>query len=475
MEKKEPIDTNELLRKFLAGELTFKEEQVLRAAAADDPFLAEAMEGIDASGEMNHVENLASIRKSLQPKAKEKTRMIPLRWIGSAAAVGLLLVLSTWLWNRGTGDDGSFSKKEEKIEQAEKPSSDKEEQIRTEYYALDSTGEMAVFDSSIPEIENEVVEEKAEINLPSAGKQKSVQFSSTPSESTQPIFEEVQETPPAVVAPPRAFKKSKPIDTNKNENVEKPDIQVENESPEFVAEAESKKVEEISKDEKQMSNDDAAVAYTTESGLLVEEDFNTHDSNYVYKGSVFDNYGEPLIGANVVVPGTKVGAVTDFQGNFVISTPFKLPIMEANYIGYESSAFRPIESKNELAIYMAESSVSLDEVVISNSKSKSRKSGRTTSMVSTEPTSIYKPAGGYNKFRKYIKKNQKGQNAWLKKNPTVVLEFLIPEDGRPTEIEITESGGPSADLEAIRLLQEGPKWNSRNKGVETRAMVRIEF
>ena len=36
-------------------------------------------------------------------------------------------------------------------------------------------------------------------------------------------------------------------------------------------------------------------------------------------GTVVDNYGEPVLGANVIVAGTTNGAVTDFDGNFSLT------------------------------------------------------------------------------------------------------------------------------------------------------------
>ena len=38
-------------------------------------------------------------------------------------------------------------------------------------------------------------------------------------------------------------------------------------------------------------------------------------------GTVFDENGDGAIGANVVVEGTTVGTVTDFDGQFELSVP----------------------------------------------------------------------------------------------------------------------------------------------------------
>ena len=38
-------------------------------------------------------------------------------------------------------------------------------------------------------------------------------------------------------------------------------------------------------------------------------------------GQVLDENGEPVIGASVVVKGTTIGTVTDFDGNFTLDVP----------------------------------------------------------------------------------------------------------------------------------------------------------
>ena len=41
------------------------------------------------------------------------------------------------------------------------------------------------------------------------------------------------------------------------------------------------------------------------------------------KGTVTDQSGEPLIGVSVTVPGTKIGAATDIDGNFGLTADAK--------------------------------------------------------------------------------------------------------------------------------------------------------
>ena len=79
-------------------------------------------------------------------------------------------------------------------------------------------------------------------------------------------------------------------------------------------------------------------------------------------GTITDQTGEPLIGANVLVKGTTVGAVTDFDGTYSIDVPDGGSVMVFSYTGYESQEVTLGES-NTLDLIMSEG-VALDEIVV---------------------------------------------------------------------------------------------------------------
>ena len=56
------------LKKWLAGAATWEEEKKLRRAAANDDFLAEAMEGYDAFPNSNHSTNIDRLKSRLSKK-----------------------------------------------------------------------------------------------------------------------------------------------------------------------------------------------------------------------------------------------------------------------------------------------------------------------------------------------------------------------------------------------------------------------
>lgn len=79
------------------------------------------------------------------------------------------------------------------------------------------------------------------------------------------------------------------------------------------------------------------------------------------QGTVVDEKGEPIIGANVIAKGTAVGQATDFDGKFSINVAPNA-VLTVSYIGYMPQEVAVNGQKN-LTITLKENSVVLDEVV----------------------------------------------------------------------------------------------------------------
>jgi len=82
------------------------------------------------------------------------------------------------------------------------------------------------------------------------------------------------------------------------------------------------------------------------------------------KGTVYDQKsGETLIGANVIIPNTGYGTMTDFDGFFQIEVQ-KLPIeIEVSFIGFEKKTVA-VKSTDAIKVYLSEDKLILSEVVI---------------------------------------------------------------------------------------------------------------
>ncbi len=87
-------------------------------------------------------------------------------------------------------------------------------------------------------------------------------------------------------------------------------------------------------------------------------------------GKVFDSEGMPLPGTTVVVKGTTIGTVTDYDGHYSITVPNHASQLSYSFIGFENKTL-PIRGK-VMNVSLVEDALELDEVVVVGYGSTSR-------------------------------------------------------------------------------------------------------
>ena len=78
-------------------------------------------------------------------------------------------------------------------------------------------------------------------------------------------------------------------------------------------------------------------------------------------GKVVDENAEPVIGASVVVKGTTIGTVTDFDGNFTLDVPTQYKQLEISYVGMKSVM---VNVASKVSAVLESDSQNLDEVMV---------------------------------------------------------------------------------------------------------------
>lgn len=80
------------------------------------------------------------------------------------------------------------------------------------------------------------------------------------------------------------------------------------------------------------------------------------------RGVVNDNFGEPIIGANVIEKGTNNGVITDMNGNFTLSVN-PGATLQITYIGYIVQEIA-VKNQTNISVSLHEDAQILDEVVV---------------------------------------------------------------------------------------------------------------
>lgn len=79
-------------------------------------------------------------------------------------------------------------------------------------------------------------------------------------------------------------------------------------------------------------------------------------------GTVLDENGDPMIGVSVLIQGTTIGTITDFDGKFTLEVPENATLV-ISYIGYKTQHLK-VGNQRAFAIKMESDNEVLDEVVV---------------------------------------------------------------------------------------------------------------
>lgn len=80
-------------------------------------------------------------------------------------------------------------------------------------------------------------------------------------------------------------------------------------------------------------------------------------------GNVVDETGLPVIGVNVKVKGTTIGAITDLDGNFTLKGVPQNAVLVVSYVGYKEQEIK-VGTQSQLSIKLQEDAELIDEVVV---------------------------------------------------------------------------------------------------------------
>lgn len=85
-----------------------------------------------------------------------------------------------------------------------------------------------------------------------------------------------------------------------------------------------------------------------ENGINPNSFSSTQQENKIIKGKVIDEKGETLIGVSILVKGTTIGTVTDFDGNFSLEVPQNGTLV-ISYVGYKSQEIK-VSGRTDLTV-----------------------------------------------------------------------------------------------------------------------------
>jgi TonB family protein len=443
------------IEKYRRGELTPQESHDLEKKALQDPFLADAIEGAESISANDFSDDIAELKSSIAFQSEERSvvsyeRMAAAPSSSMRVAVEKELTpispkkVNKWIWplrvaasvliicfvflvaNRliPKQGKGNLAIKKEKAKPAD----------------IDTLS---------------MVQNKVNSNLTKSTEEKPQQLST---------------------AKPTIAVKHKPenavVKKDDNKGVILSDAVDNTKATEVTADVELKKVESIAAAEqptpvvKMEAPREAAEAELKKKSL-------GNTSARLIKGQVIsDEDGTPIPGVNVIVNGTKIGAVTDMDGNYQLPEVDADQKLTFSFIGYVSQEV-PVANQKDINVKLGLDVSQLSEIVVVGYGSQKD--------TDEEPVTVSaSPAGGLKAFNKYLDDSMRYPIEALELNikGKVVVQFTVGTDGSLNDFIVKKSIGHGCDEEVIRLVKEGPAWSPTtedNVAVESNVLVKLRF
>jgi hypothetical protein len=200
-----------------------------------------------------------------------------------------------------------------------------------------------------------------------------------------------------------------------------------------------------------------------------------------YSGRVLDFNNHPLAGASLSFKNNGAGAVTDQKGYFNLYLPQQDTTrhLTVALVGFEQADYAlNTEDRTGNTIYLRQNPTSLQEVVVSGLGDKRREV--LAAPPSDEPEVLDSdwlntaPVIGRNTYLGYLDSAKKKMSVDTTIHGIESISFRVDKKGTLTEFKIERSLSPAHDAGVIRLINEGPAWRML-RGKSARALVNVAF
>ena len=200
-------------------------------------------------------------------------------------------------------------------------------------------------------------------------------------------------------------------------------------------------------------------------------------SKIAFSGNVVDqSNGQPIQGAVVKLAGSKNVTATDAKGYFYLpaDSNAKDKDLLINAIGFKELPVAGLQDPNAIKSALS-GNKSLNEIALITGSNGHKKENIAAPKITLRAEqnldgksadSITKPVPVSTiNYSQYLENNNKLYNP---KGPEqfVILSFKVKSNGRPTNISVLKSLNKKADAEAKRLIQEGPDWVLPKNGTD---------
>ncbi len=448
-------DYSDDIDKYLSGQLTPAQMNALEKKALNDPFLADALQGLGSIEPDQLQADIHDIKGRLARQTRKE--LASWKWISRIAAALIIVAVATFVvifLSDRQGDNGNLA--------LNKNESQAPEQQSPPIAATPA--------DTISPAQTEVPEEKKEpVGPPIAAKPEA----DTRSRSEQPAAKapvEQDRLADAEVAEDMDDIDAKISEALSEENRTANAAGQQSIPSESALEAQKK--QELFRDRAETERD--SEKRKSVSGARVKESAASYNvARKIVRGRVtYSEDGTGLPGVNILVKGSNEGVVTDAKGNYQISVEGQ-PTLQFSFIGFSTTEV-PATS-DELNVSMSPDISELSEVVVVGYSDD-------VGFLPSTPTvmELAAPEGGRRMYKQYLEQNLQYPQLALenKVEGKVTVQFTIDMMGQMTDFRVIKGLGFGCEEEVIRLIKQGPKWSPTKKNeapIKDRVRVRMRF
>ena len=181
------------------------------------------------------------------------------------------------------------------------------------------------------------------------------------------------------------------------------------------------------------------------------------DEAFTFRGKVYDDEGKPVIGAVILIDGSKKGSVSDVNGAFTIKAKMG-DYLNVSYIGLET-----------VRLGVSKMFAKEHEYIISMNK---ENAGGNNPFDVVEQMPQF--PGGPAALMEFLSKNIKYPEEAYKNGiqGRVIVTFTVNKNGSISEAKVVKSVDPQLDEEALRVASSMPNWNP---GMQNGEPVNVKY
>lgn len=455
------------VQKYLKGELSAREMHQLEKAALEDPFLADAIEGLSQRPVAPLATDLDELQTRLSARVEKKEKR-PVPWMKMAAAILLLLGLGYTAWYvllDHSGNEAAYLVKQQKAPQAPAPSAVAATPQTPASSAVATT-------PHTPDASKLVSPPRTDAGLADSARLLA---------NATTVEHSFARTSPPVFAGRK----------NKTHHPDSESFAKAEAGKLYLSPAPANQVVRDSMDAQKRLLDALALreqAPGKPAAIPVNRDLTSGllSQNLVYSGQVLDLNNHPLAGASLLVSGpSNAVTTTNALGQFRLNlrpqdTTQRLTVAMA---GYQNASLAVNKLNTDQAtgntIILQEQPVALNEVVVSG-MDRSRKEAFAAVPFEDKKEKLdsfwiqVTPLNGRVAYLEYLQTARKTVPLDSTIRGAEVVSFAIDAKGAPADFKIEHSLSPAHDAVVIRLITEGARWKIL-RGKNIRAMVSVSF